>query len=84
MKVNLGAVRTFGHRAAPVWQATMLLLVYLGGDWLPKWAGIGIALILVAFYVLIDVKFMLRQEQELYFQQNPEWQKLLKLLEDKE
>jgi len=76
MKLNMGAVRTFGHRAAPVWQASMLLLVYLGLDDLPKLAGIAICLSLIMVYIVIDVAFMLRQEQELYFQQNPEFQAL--------
>jgi hypothetical protein len=72
--INWGAVRTFGHRAAPMYQLAILTLIALGfeGIWLPALGIIG-----VVGYIILDVKVMFKQEQKLYWQKNPEFQRLM-------
>lgn len=80
-KINLGAVRTYGHRAVPVWNFLVILLVWLG---IPArgWAFVAV-LFVTGIYVLLDVAIVLKQEQDLYFKKNPEFQRRMDELMEK-
>jgi len=71
--VNWGAIRTFAHRAAPIYQLLVLSLIGLGfnGFWLILAGIVG-----VIIYIIVDYKIMFSQEQELYWRKNPEYRKL--------
>jgi len=71
--MNWGAIRTFGHRAAPIYQLLVLSLIGVGfkGFWLILAGIVG-----VIVYIIADYKIMFSQEQELYWRRNPEYRKL--------
>lgn len=72
-KINLGVIRTFGHRAVPVINFLMILMVWL--DIPSRWWSLAGLSFVALLYVFFDWKLIFSQEQELYFKKNPEFQR---------
>ena len=80
MKINLGLIRTFGYRAAPTYNLLALTMVLF--DIPPKGVSLILLFVAVALVVLLDFKVMFSQEQAVYFQKNPEFQRLSRDIEE--
>ena len=80
MKINLGLIRTFGYRAAPTYNLLALTMVLF--DIPPKGVSLFLLFVAVALVVLLDFKVMFSQEQAVYFQKNPEFQRLSRDIEE--
>lgn len=80
MKINWGAIRTYGHRSAPMYHLAVLTLIAVGleGLWLPLVGILG-----MFAYIMFDIRVMFRQEQRLYFEKNPVYMADMKEIKDK-
>jgi len=78
--MNLGAIRILLIRATPVVSVVSLLLIAVFGAPLPSWCFILLAAVFIPA-VFFDAKRIFSQELEYQTQKNPEWIKLMKMME---